>query len=71
MDPSAWQAIQDLGTAGMLAFALIGGARGWYVWKREHDAVRTDRDFWRATALQALGHTDKALEVAAKGRRDA
>ena len=67
LDPTAWAAFRDLGFGGMAAFALIGGFRGWYVWRREHDAVSADRDFWRSIALKAMGHADKALEVAAKG----
>lgn len=63
MDPSAWQAIQDLGTAGLLAFALVGGYRGWYVWGREIREMTEDRDFWRTTALKAMAHTDTAIGI--------
>ena len=69
LDPATWSAIRDLGFGGLAAFALVGGFRGWYVWRREHDAVVADRDFWRSTALRAMGHTDRALEVAAKGTK--
>lgn len=47
-----------------LATALGTAARMIYL------DLRRDRDFWRSTALSALGHTDKALEVAAKRPRD-
>jgi hypothetical protein len=70
-DPALIQALKDLGFGGMAVFALVGGFRGWYVWRREHDAVKVDRDYWRDVALESMGHTDKALEVAAKGPRRA
>ncbi len=66
MDPSAWQAIQDLGTAGLLAFALVGGYRGWYVWGRTHREMTEDRDFWRSTALRSMSHTDKVIGIVEK-----
>jgi hypothetical protein len=62
--PEQFQALQDLGTAGFLAFALIGGFRGWYVWHREFLAVKADRDYWRGVALESMGHTEKALDIA-------
>lgn len=39
---------------------------GWVYAALEDRLVKTekDRDFWRDTALTALGHTDKALDVA-------
>lgn len=71
LDPATWDALRDLGFGGLAAFALVGGFRGWYVWRREHDAVRADRDFWRATALKALGHADKSIEVTERLAKDA
>lgn len=40
-------------------------AAGKVVLGREHDELRTDRDFWRSTALRALN-----LGEAVAGRRD-
>jgi hypothetical protein len=48
-----------------LATALGTAARMIYL------DLKRDRDFWRKTALDAMGHTDKALEVVAKAARDA
>ena len=71
LDPATWAAIRDLGFGGLAAFALIGGFRGWYVWRREHDALKADRDFWRTAALKAMGQTDTTLEVTKKLAGDA
>jgi hypothetical protein len=48
-----------------LSAALGTAARMIYV------DLRRDRDFWRDTALKALGHTDRAIELAAKAAPDA
>lgn len=66
---------------GLLLAIGAAGLRGLWVWgwvykSREKDLLaqleeRTaDRDFWRGTALKAMGHTDKALNVA-EGKRTA
>lgn len=65
MSPEQWQAIQSLGTGGLLAFALIGGFRGWYVWGRQYGEMVRERDFWRDVALRSMGHTERAIELAA------
>lgn len=36
---------------------------------KDLDSMEQDRDFWRDTALKSMGHTDTALDVAAKGKR--
>jgi len=56
-------------TVVIAAITAISAAAGRAVWIVYAD-LRRDRDFWRKTALDAMGHTDKALEVA-KGSRDA
>lgn len=42
---------------------------GWVYAALEDRLLKTeaDRDFWRDTALKALGHADKALDVAQGG----
>lgn len=64
MSVEAWQALQDLGTAGLLAFALVGGWRGTYVWGRTYREMADDRDFWRAAALKVMTHTDAVIGIA-------
>lgn len=36
--------------------------------KTAHAATAKDRDFWRDTALKAIGHTGKAIDVVARDR---
>lgn len=70
-DPALIEALQDLGFGGLAVFALVASFRGWFVWRREHDAVKSDRDYWKQIALRSVGLTDGALEVAAKVVKDA
>ena len=51
-----------IGGAGVLKQWVFG-----WVYREKDDDLQEmtkDRDFWRDTALKALGHTDKALDVA-------
>jgi hypothetical protein len=55
----AWQLIRDGGSLLLLTVAIIGGWRGWYIWRREYDRVVQDledsnaeRDAWRLVALE-------------------
>lgn len=66
LDPATWAVLRDLGFGAIATIALVGGFRGWYVWRREFEAMRVDRDFWRAIAMKSIVHTDQALEVAGK-----
>lgn len=73
LDPALIATLKDLGLGGLAAFALVGGFRGWYVWRREYDALKAERDFYRSIAHKSMGHTDQALEVVAtvaKGTRN-
>jgi hypothetical protein len=66
LTPDQWQAIRDLGIGGLMTVALLGGYRGWYVWRSTFKAMEADRDLWRGIALKALGHADKAIDVASR-----
>jgi hypothetical protein len=33
---------------------IVGGAKGWYVWRWQYDALVEERDQWRAIALRGL-----------------
>jgi hypothetical protein len=68
-DPALIQALKDLGFGGMAVFALVASFRGWFVWRREHDAVKADRDFWREVALELKDVNKSALGVAEKATR--
>jgi hypothetical protein len=71
-DPqSLVQLIRDGGAILLLAVAIIGGMRGWYVWKRELDradaatALEAQRaDEWQAIALDLLRQSDRATSIA-------
>ena len=56
-------------TVVIAAISALGAALGRAAWIIYSD-LRRDRDFWRKTALDAMGHTDKALEVAKKAAGD-
>lgn len=48
-----------------LLFAIgAAGLKKLWVWGWAYSEMERDRDFWRTTALQSLGHTEKALDVA-------
>jgi hypothetical protein len=46
--------IRDGGSTVLLVTAIVGGAKGWYVWRWQHDAVIAERDQWKAMALRGL-----------------
>jgi hypothetical protein len=52
-------AVRDVGSTGLLALAVIGGFRRWYVWWWNYDQVLHERDDWKATALKALHVAEK------------
>lgn len=57
-------------TVVIAAITALSSALG-YAARMIYLDLRRDRDYWRSTALAALGHTDKALDVAAQVSRDA
>ena len=57
---------QTAAVAGILAAVILAGMTGKWVWGWTYRAVVEDRDFWRSTALRAMGHADKAVDIAAK-----
>lgn len=57
-------------TIVVAAIATLSGALGAAA-RMIYLDLRRDRDFWRDTALKALGHTDRAMELAAKAAPDA
>lgn len=67
--------VQAVGITGLLVIAILGGFRGWYVFKWVFDRmvawyeaqlaeVRKDRDEWKAIALQSLEAAEKGVAVA-------
>jgi hypothetical protein len=64
MDPQTIRSFLDIGIAGLLMVALIGGFRGWYVWKWQWDRLSADRDEWKALAMRSLDTTERAADLA-------
>jgi hypothetical protein len=54
------------GGAILLAVALIGGWKGWWVYGSTHRECMKDRDFWRDIALRGLNVAEKATHTAAR-----
>lgn len=57
MDPGLTAALETLTDAGskvLLALALIGGYRKWYVWWWQYAALKEAHDEWRSIAKQGL-----------------
>ena len=70
----AEQLLAGIGT--ILTAVVVAGIKKVWVWgyqltDKDDDLAEmtVDRNFWRDTALKAMGHTDKALDVA--GKKDA
>lgn len=71
VDPTVLRTFLDLGISGLLLVAIIGGFRGWYVWKWQWDRLVQDRDEWKALALKSLDTTERGVAVAERVvRRD-
>lgn len=58
--------IQALGVVGLLAIAIVGAYKRWYVFKPEFDDERADKLEWKAIALDALHAANAATNVAEK-----
>lgn len=52
--------------AVFLGFFLIGLIRGWWFLKREVDALRTEKDEWKASAQRSTNNVGNAVAVAAR-----
>ena len=48
------------GPAGALALFILGLMRKWWVLGSQFQAMQTDRDEWKALALEAAGLAEKA-----------
>jgi hypothetical protein len=64
MDPQTIRSFLDIGVAGLLMVALVGGFRGWYVWKWQWERLVQDRDEWKAIAMRSLATTERVASVA-------
>ena len=63
-DTEILQAVRDAGVSGLLAFALIGGFRQWWVFGWQHKQVCKERDEWKKLALEGTHLSERTIEVA-------
>ena len=65
-----FEALDKFGTFGVLILIIIGGMRGLYVWKWQHDELRQDRDDWKTLALSGTAIAGRAVDaVRGKSKR--
>lgn len=57
------------GIAALVILALVAGARGQWVFGREHKAMTEDRDYWRSLAEGALDISANAVGLAERRKR--
>ena len=55
--------VQNGGLALAVVVLIIGGTRGWYVFGREYEEMKQDRDDWKALALRGTSLAERALET--------
>lgn len=60
--------LRDLGAYGALILAILGGFRGWYVWRWVYDEQKAEtvkalaeRDEWKNIALNGLGIAERLV----------
>jgi hypothetical protein len=70
---SAMAVLRDAGIIGLLGFALIGGFRGWYVWRWTYERDMASKDAtiarllventkWETRAMRLLKVSDTLAE---------
>jgi hypothetical protein len=63
--------IGGLGATSLLALAIIGGFKGWYVWRWTYDdrikALIAERDEWKAIARQGLKLSSAVIQTGTSG----
>lgn len=64
------QIVRDGGSTALLVLAVLGGMKGWYVWRWQYDAqtaasaklveqLTKERDEWKAVALRGLSVAER------------
>lgn len=80
MDPQLLSSISDLSGTALIILALLGGAKGWWIWGWQHreavaelqERIAHEQDearFWRDTALEALQVAQRATDAAERRSR--
>lgn len=54
--------VQNGGLALAVVVLVFGGVKGWYVFGREYEQMKIDRDQWRGLALRGTTLAERALE---------
>jgi hypothetical protein len=55
--------VQNGGLALAVVVLVFGGVKGWYVFGREYEQMKIDRDQWRGLALRGTSLAERALET--------
>jgi predicted negative regulator of RcsB-dependent stress response len=61
--------VRDGGTLAVLLLIIVGGMRGWYIWKREADEYRERIDRLETALERATRAADRATGVAEQQQR--
>lgn len=69
MDISILRALLDIGFAGLMAVAIWGGWKKWYVWWWVYEAKAKEAEEWKAIALRSLNATEASVNVAERVTR--
>lgn len=62
--------IRDLGATALMALALMGGMRGWYIWRWQHDAALAVCREAIADRDARLAQRDAAIERLVQEKRE-
>lgn len=58
------RSILDIGVSGLLVVAIVGGFRGWYVFRWTWDAKVKECEEWKSLAMRSLDTTERGVAVA-------
>lgn len=75
MDPTQIAAtasiLRDAGITGAVIFALVAGARGWYIWRNQHDQIvglyKQALETERKRADDTIRERDRWMATAVRG----
>lgn len=74
MDPGqVAEIVRDVGSTGLLAIGIIGGFKGWYVWRWQYDAqllshanevsrLDAEKEEWKHIAMRGLEVAERNTE---------
>lgn len=68
---SILQLVKDAGVTGLLALAILGGFRKWWVFGWQYRACDEERLEWKRLALGGTNLTEQAVQVAKTATQEA